>query len=202
MMKDVIILREALPGTQLIVGPQSAFDARPWPGEEALPLQSRAARGAARQLLALPTAIPRSATGAPLAPAGCALSLSHSAQHCAAALTQSALGIGVDLEPEQPLPAEAAAYALTASERGRLAQAPAWAPLAAFCAKESLHKALHPLTGIFLEFDEVEIHFDSACQYFTAVPRSAAAVQALAALTSQGRILQVGGNLLALLELR
>ncbi|MFT4263930.1 MAG: 4'-phosphopantetheinyl transferase superfamily protein, partial [Nocardioides sp.] len=65
--------------------------------------------------------------------------------------------LGLDLEPDLPLPPDAAAVALTDRERGGVD--PADGRLV-FAAKECVHKAIHPLTGIWLEFDEVEIALD------------------------------------------
>lgn len=201
-MRDTVLLRHALPGVHLLLGPEVAFAEPPWPGEETLPPASRAARGAARALLKAfghaPLAIPRAEQGAPVFPPGLCGSLSHGGGAVAAALGAGIAGVGVDIEPDQPLPEDARRYALTAAERADGGDA-----LARFCAKECVHKALHPATGAWLEFDEVEIALSPLTEGFAlrAVPLSAAAQAAFGARRLAGRAWRMQGACVALMRL-
>lgn len=197
-MRERLLLKNALPGVDLMAGPLALFTGAAWTGEENLHLNSLAARHAARELLRAarypPAAIARRENGAPVFPPGLCGSLAHSAQACAAALSASARAVGVDLEPDVPLPADARDYALIPAERSGDA-------LARFCAKECVHKALNPLSGAWLEFDEVEIALcaENGAQSFSVNPLSAAARAALTGCTLQGRVWRIQGHCLALL---
>lgn len=163
--------------------------------------QFAAARSAARTALlklgASPQAIPRADSGAPLWPAGIVGSLAHSEHWALACVAQSGhwQALGVDIEPRAPLTAEARDYVLTASERessgeqGRLL----------FCAKECLHKCLHPLSGLTLEFDEVAVQLRGAG--FDYRPLSDRAQRLLQGLSLRSRYLDYEGNWLLALGL-
>lgn len=155
-----------------------ARDHEPAPSAIAHPLrrrQSAAARELARialreldvQVDTDTVAIGRHAKGWPLWPAGWTGSLAHDAEHAVALIAPSALyaGLGVDVEPLLALPPDAAGLVIGAAERAQIAGLPGgdarWSR-ALFGAKECVHKLLNPLTGAFLEFDEVQIVFEDA----------------------------------------
>jgi len=122
------------------------------------------ARTAMRELGLPAPGIARVANGAPQWPSTLVGSLAHDASHLAAMIAPSTRysSIGVDVEPLLPLPEDAAALVVGQREHAALARMPGgyarWSR-ALFGAKECVHKALNPLTGVFLEFDEVEIQF-------------------------------------------
>jgi len=121
--------------------------------------------------------------GVPVAelPSGAIGSISHTRGWCAAVVARCGAlrGIGLDGErlitgeranifPMIAQPAEWAALGPLASEAELQ-----WAGTLLFCAKEAAYKAQYPLTGLMLEFDDVEIAVDLPARAFTArVPRA------------------------------
>jgi enterobactin synthetase component D len=110
-------------------------------------------------------ALLRSADGAPLWPAGVVGSISHCPDAAVAVVADRRdwAALGVDVETDRALADDAAAYVLAEPEHARFAALPGglaqWA-LPAFAAKECVHKCVHPLSGVYLAFDEVAIHFE------------------------------------------
>jgi 4'-phosphopantetheinyl transferase EntD len=93
--------------------------------------------------------------GAPQWPAGVVGSMTHCLGYRAAALAwdKDIRTIGIDAEPDEPLPdgvLEAVALPSEMSVHGRLL----------FSAKESVYKAWFPLARVFLDFSEAELSFD------------------------------------------
>jgi 4'-phosphopantetheinyl transferase EntD len=144
-----------------------------WPGEAIAAVPHRlaefaAGRAAARQALAalgLPkVAIPMGEDRAPIWPQGVVGSISHCAGACMAVVARQSdfVGIGLDLEPAQPvardlwpsilLPEEFAADGLGA--------------LRIFVAKEAVYKAQYLLSRQVFDFQVLNITFQD--QYFTA----------------------------------
>lgn len=124
-------------------------------------------RSCARACLArlghAPVAIPRTAGGAPAWPTGVVGSMTHCAGYAAAAVAaaQRVSAIGIDAEPDAPLPDGVLDLVATAAERARLPaphapDAPCWDRLL-FCAKEAVFKAWYPLVGEWLEYAEAEV---------------------------------------------
>lgn len=161
------------------------------------------ARAALRQLGGPEVAIGHDAGGAAQWPAGWTGSLSHADGMAAALVAPSSCfaALGIDIEPHQPLPEDAAALVLDASERRALAQLPGgyarWSR-AVFAAKECVHKCVHPWRGAWLEFEEVRIHLDPAADRFSIEPLGAAA-QAACAGIGGGVLLFAGDHVLAAL---
>ena len=133
------------------------------------------ARAALARLGLPPAAIVRDAHGAPRWPHGVVGSITHCDGYRAAAVARAddLVTIGIDAEPNEPLPPRvldvvslpperAALPALTAAAAGV-----AWDRLL-FSAKESVYKAWFPLTGEFLGFEGAGIAFDPAAGTFTA----------------------------------
>ena len=143
------------------------------PGDEAAfsdpsePLARRRASGAARiaarsALAALggpvDAPLPRSPGRYPLWPAGFVGSLAHDEETAvaAAARTEAIAALGVDIEPAEPLPDDIAEIVLTPSDR-RACAADAALSRAIFAAKEAVYKAINPLDGSALEYEDIEV---------------------------------------------
>ncbi len=82
--------------------------------------------------------------------------------------------IGIDAEPDAPLPDDVLPLVATPAERDRLAatdpapDSPNWDRLL-FSAKEAVYKAWFPLVGQWLDHQEAEIHFHPHEATFTAL---------------------------------
>jgi len=135
-----------------------------------------AGRAVARQALAelgLPSAvIPRGGNRAPDWPTGYVGSITHAAGVVAAVVAPAALlaGIGLDIEPADPLEAALVARVCRPGELGPPQDVLAGALRARlhFSAKESVYKCVAPRTGIFLEFEDLAIRADDATGRFVA----------------------------------
>jgi 4'-phosphopantetheinyl transferase EntD len=122
------------------------------------------ARRALRQLGLPPVAVLRGERGEPQWPPGVVGSLTHCSGYRAAAVAPNSVvcALGIDAEPNEPLPAGVLdTIALTEDQR-RLAQLAAadqstcWDRLL-FCAKEAVYKAWFPLTHRWLGFDDATV---------------------------------------------
>jgi 4'-phosphopantetheinyl transferase EntD len=146
-------------------GDEAAF-ADPGLGRPASLMRRRAsgaarivARDLLRELDADPAApLPRSPSGAPAWPAGIIGSLAHDDDFAAAAVARRGLiiGLGVDVEPAEPLPADLVDLVLNAAER-REAKGDRVKQRLVFVAKEAVYKAIHPLDGTPLEYADIEV---------------------------------------------
>jgi 4'-phosphopantetheinyl transferase EntD len=123
---------------------------------------SGAARIAARELLARfgheQRPLPKSDTGAPIWPDGIVGSLAHDSDIAVAAVAsrRDFHGVGIDIEPAQPLDPDLIPLVATNKERQTLDADPYQGRLL-FVIKEAIYKAVHPLDGIFLEHHDVEV---------------------------------------------
>lgn len=121
-----------------------------------------AARIAARRLLAdlglKASALPRTREGPAAWPPGVLGSLAHDEEVAVAAIVPigAYAGIGVDVEPAQPLPPELVERVATPAER-RLYPSDLLASRVLFCAKEAVYKAQYPCDRTFLEFHDIEV---------------------------------------------
>lgn len=123
-----------------------------------------------------PVAIPPGAGGAPVWPAGVRGSLTHCVGYAAAAVgpADRIAAVGIDAEPDTPLPDGVLEVVATRAERERLRRMPAtpdsahWDRLL-FSAKEAVYKAWFPLVGEWLDHQEAEIFFTGPGDAFTAV---------------------------------
>jgi enterobactin synthetase component D / holo-[acyl-carrier protein] synthase len=114
--------------------------------------------------------------GAPRWPAGIQGSMTHCAGYAAAAVGASSRisGIGIDAEPDAPLPEGVLDLIATPAEQERLAVTPPepgsphWDRLL-FSAKEAIYKAWFPLVREWLDHQQAEIHFEPQQGMFTAV---------------------------------
>jgi 4'-phosphopantetheinyl transferase EntD len=137
-------------------------------------------RGCARACLQRmgypPVPILPGAGGAPRWPAGVLGSMTHCTGYAAAAVGPSSLitAIGIDAEPDAPLPDGVLELVATAAERERLALAqrepdgPNWDRLL-FSAKEAVYKAWFPLVGEWLDHQQADILFNLQDRTFTAL---------------------------------
>ncbi len=124
---------------------------------------SGAARIVARDLLTQLGAdagapLPRSPSGAPEWPAGVIGSLAHDEDFAVAAVARGGVlaGLGVDIEPAEPLPSDLVDLVLSAAEQ-REAKGDAVRQRLVFVAKEAVYKAIHPLDGTPLEYADIEV---------------------------------------------
>lgn len=172
--------------------------------------QSRCARALALELLdaqgVIADAIPKGAAGQPVWPEDSVGSLAHTGGFAVAAVARknNCLALGIDVEPARPLPADSARLVLRDEEREWAESAGRAEPCAGrliFCAKECVHKAIHPLRGAWLDFDEVRIDVDPALDRFVPRPVSPAAKAAFSGTRAEGLFLRVEGQLVAVLAL-
>ena len=129
--------------------------------------QSAAARRAARHLmgaLGIPSRdIVKDAEGRPVWPPGIVGSLAHDGDYAIAVMAPSSArlgGLGVDIEPARPLPADIVYLVLTPAERRCCADDPVLARLH-FVIKEAVYKAVNPMDGVFLDFHDVIVDLAS-----------------------------------------
>jgi 4'-phosphopantetheinyl transferase EntD len=118
------------------------------------------ARAALADLGIEPVPIATGRAGAPIWPDGVVGSITHCSGLRAAAVAHSRdfLALGIDAEPNEPLPSGVRALAASPSELSRLPRTPTvcWDRLL-FCTKEAVYKAWYPLTQRFLRFDEANV---------------------------------------------
>jgi 4'-phosphopantetheinyl transferase EntD len=122
------------------------------------------ARKALRQLGVPAVPILPDGDRAPRWPVGVVGSLTHCAGYRAAVVARSGelRGVGIDAEPHAALPADVLDLVLREEERTRLltlAEADPgrhWDRIV-FCAKEAVYKAWFPLTGRWLDFEDVSV---------------------------------------------
>jgi 4'-phosphopantetheinyl transferase EntD len=117
----------------------------------------RAARDLLRRLGFAAGPVPKAASGAPLWPEGVVGSLAHDEDVAVAAVARASdiVALGIDVEPDEPLPPELRDLVLTPRERrtgtpGRLA----------FSAKEAVYKAIAAFDGTLLDYQDIETDFD------------------------------------------
>jgi 4'-phosphopantetheinyl transferase EntD len=119
------------------------------------------ARAALAQLGRPPAPILPGPRGAPGWPPGVVGSMTHCDGYraCALALSSAVRAIGLDAEPDQPLPTGVLGLVALDQERAMLAAlppGPCWDRLL-FCAKEAIYKAWYPLTERWLDFAEAAV---------------------------------------------
>lgn len=99
------------------------------------------------------------ATREPVWPPTVTGSITHTDTWAAAAVAphDAVGGLGIDLEPAEPLPEELLPLVVTAAERERLGRGGALLARVLFSAKEAVFKAQFPRSGAFLDFPDVEV---------------------------------------------
>jgi 4'-phosphopantetheinyl transferase EntD len=133
------------------------------------------ARTALAQLGVPPVPVLPGEDGAPVWPAGVVGSMTHCPGYRAAAVAHDTevRAIGVDAEPNQPLPAGVLELISLPEERAELPglhqqrSDMCWDRLL-FSAKESIYKAWFPLTRRWLDFTAARVAFDPPAGTFTA----------------------------------
>lgn len=159
----------------------------PFPGEEALVKQAVGsrrrefvtARRCARRALAdlgIPAApILSGDRREPLWPAGIIGSITHCVGYRAAAVARAEhlVGLGIDAEPNGPLPDGIEESVTVADERKRIQELSLRCPTVSwdrllFSAKESVYKAWYPLTGRQLGFEDADLLIDRESGTFLA----------------------------------
>jgi 4'-phosphopantetheinyl transferase EntD len=152
------------------------------------------ARRALGSLGVAPGPILRGERGAPQWPAGIVGSITHCAGYRAAAVAydRDILTIGLDAEPDEPLPDSVLDLVSLPDERARLNELAAvpgtcWDRLL-FSAKESVYKAWFPVTGRWLGFEDVDITINALECLFEArltIPAPTVGGSALAGFTGR-----------------
>jgi 4'-phosphopantetheinyl transferase EntD len=149
---------ELLPAEAAVIGGASEKRRREFTG----------ARVCARLALARagirPAPILPGQAGAPVWPSGVVGSMTHCDGYRAAAIgaSEAFAAIGIDAEPDGPLPDGVLAKVASESERAALARlatqapGPCWDKMI-FCAKEAVYKAWSPMTGRWLLFTDAEV---------------------------------------------
>jgi len=125
----------------------------------------RAARAALRDLGWSAMAVPMGPDRAPVWPAGLVGSISHCNNRCVAIVSAAHLGLGIDLEPDNPLEPDLWPEVLGAgdsADSGLMAKA-------VFCAKEAAYKAQYPQSRALFGFDVLRVVMDA--DLFTATFR-------------------------------
>lgn len=131
------------------------------------------ARAALRRLGIVDFPLLAGAQREPRWPPGVTGSITHCDGFCGVAVARAPIrGIGIDAETRAPIPSGVAMLIYTSSERGWLSAArhgrpDDWAKLI-FSAKESAYKCQFPLTGMALDFPDVEITLDTNRGEFSA----------------------------------
>ncbi len=103
-------------------------------------------------------AIPKTQSGVPIWPTGVVGSWAHHDTVAAAAIarTRKIAALGIDIEPNEPLPENLIALIATASER-RMYDLHTLKRRDVFVLKEAVYKACFPMDREFLQFQDVEI---------------------------------------------
>ncbi|MGZ2359029.1 4'-phosphopantetheinyl transferase superfamily protein [Streptomyces sp. 372A] len=135
------------------------------------------AREALRRLGREPAPLVREGRDGPKWPEGLVGSLTHCVGYRAAAVAPAGTfrAVGIDAEPDAPLPHGVAGRVLGAGERAAVAElGRAGAPVAwdrlAFCVKEAVYKAWHPLTGLPLGWLDAEVSLSADGTFTARVP--------------------------------
>jgi 4'-phosphopantetheinyl transferase EntD len=178
LLPDWVAVAEAFedPPDVELLGPERAAVAAAVPTRQREFATGRACARRALATLGFPPApLDRGPRGEPRWPAGAVGSITHCAGYRAAAVAPAAraVAVGIDAEPDGPLPAgvldlvalprERPALAILARERPEVS----WERLL-FSAKESVYKSWYPLTGRWLGFEEAVVTFEPATGTFTA----------------------------------
>lgn len=131
------------------------------------------ARNALRQLGVPSLPIPVGPNREPIWPSGYIGSITHCSGYCAAAVAREdcLYSLGIDAEPCERLPHDIADRVITANEY-RAFQAFAFNKdvlgKLVFSAKESIFKAWFPVTGLWLDFLDVEVQINQSLSAFSA----------------------------------
>lgn len=181
------MLERILPAAAVVVATTGEQEVELFPAEEAALgnavekrrgefITARACARAALEKLGHPEQpVPAGARGEPLWPAGVVGSITHCAGYraCAVAPAAELLTIGVDAEPDEPLPAGLISDIALPEERQWIERAWVvdsgvnWDRLL-FSIKESIYKAWFPLARSWLGFEDASVAIDRANGTFAA----------------------------------
>jgi len=151
-----------------------------------------AAHEALRQLGAPHRPILRGTRREPAWPAGFVGTIAHckGLGVAACAKQQTVTGLGIDVEPLEPLPEGVARYIYT-DEESTCQTIQELPQRLLFCAKESLYKCYYPLLGEFFGFQSVRLSFDTEKKSFAFRPTKQCEVGFPRELSFHGRY-QIG----------
>lgn len=95
-------------------------------------------------------------------PRGIFGSMTHDAKYAAAAVVSARdfAGIGIDIEPDEPLPSDIYEVVVTEAEH-EILSGDLLAARSVFTIKEAVYKATHPMDGVFLNHEDVEVNFNT-----------------------------------------
>ncbi len=117
-------------------------------------------------------AVPVLPSRAPAWPQGIVGSITHTADLCAVLLARADQfwGVGLDLEADDPLAPDLARHVCTGAELAWIGRAASAIdlPKLLFVIKEAVYKLYAPLTGHFLDFDDLTVHLDPQAPRFSA----------------------------------
>ncbi len=176
-------LSTLLPATAAVsqwrTGQQPDGETAWYPGEEAtvsgaVPSRRRefllgrtCARRSLRRIGVPAATIPKGPAGEPVWPASVVGSITHCAGYVAAATARRAdlMTVGIDAEPNEPLPDGVLALTASSAEITRLrdlAMSRPWVQWGrlSFCAKEATYKAWFPVRRCWLGFEDVDVRID------------------------------------------
>jgi len=137
---------------------------------------TRACARAALELLGRPVeAVPTGPDRAPVWPSGVVGSLTHCSGYRAAAVAHARthLGMGIDAEPHEALPADVRSIVMSAGERPH-GPRDAHLERIVFSAKEAFYKAWNPLRGTWLDFGDVHVEVEPGGGFVATVVGSVA----------------------------
>jgi 4'-phosphopantetheinyl transferase EntD len=154
------------------------------------------ARAALAQLGVEPGPILVGPDRGPVWPAGFVGAITHCQGLVAAVAARASriAAIGVDAEPARGLPGETHRHIVRPEERHPDAEV---LEMAVFSAKESIHKALFPLTGVRLDFLDVVVRLDREAGRFSATPAAGARRRAPRLEELSGRFVVTDGFVLS-----
>jgi len=130
------------------------------------------AREALNELNIPPCAIPSGVEREPLWPKGVVGSISHCSKLCVAAVGPDSrfLSIGVDVEPNKPLPPDVQPIVVNDEDHWKYSQ-PKHSKdfdVLTFSAKESIFKCIFPIFRLYLDFKDVSLTIDQSNNSFNA----------------------------------
>jgi len=151
------------------------------------------ARAALAKLGLPPAPILRGEDGAPIWPAGVVGSMTHCRAYRAAVVARASAvcSVGVDAEPNEPLPPDVMDVVVREDERAWVSCLQATSPEVnwdrlLFSAKESVFKTWYPLKRRWLDFNQVAITIESVGGTFSVRLVDSSATTVASALTSFG----------------
>ncbi|MES9860268.1 MAG: 4'-phosphopantetheinyl transferase superfamily protein [Candidatus Thiodiazotropha sp. LLP2] len=127
----------------------------------------------------------------PIWPPGYIGSITHCRDACVAVCAKSKdlIGLGVDVEPLEPLPKGVDRYIHTAVDSETMRSIEILPERLIFSAKESIYKCYHPLIGQHMGFQSVSLEIDPENMTFKFVPTESSTIPFPEGLQFHGRYL-------------